>query len=352
MKNNEKKYTYKDAGVDIDAGNTLVERIKPLAKSTERQGSMSGLGGFGAFFDIGALNMKDPLLVSATDGVGTKLKIAIQTENHKNVGIDLVGMCVNDILCQGAEPLFFLDYFATGGLELDIAESVISGIAEGCKQSGCALIGGETAEMPGMYTKGDYDLAGFSVGAVERDATLPKLEDIKAGDILIGVPSNGLHSNGFSLVRKVTEENGFSYNEPAPFDKSVTLGDALLAPTRLYIKGVLPAIKSNLIKAAAHITGGGITENLPRVLPENVSSEIDTTSWNIPPVFMWLAEQGNITEDEMLKTFNCGVGLILAVSPENEREVLRILKENGETPFTIGHLTEKKDAGDSSVVYI
>lgn len=352
MKNNDKNYTYKDAGVDIDAGSELVERIKPLAKSTERQGCMSGLGGFGAFFDIGALGMKDPLIVSSTDGVGTKLKIAIKTKNHKNIGIDLVGMCVNDILCQGAEPLFFLDYFATGGLNLEIAESVIAGIARGCKESGCALVGGETAEMPGMYAKEDYDLAGFAVGAVERDQTLPKLDEIKNGDILIAIPSNGLHSNGFSLVRKVTEDNEFSYDEPAPFDESITLGEALLAPTRLYVKGVLPAIKEGLVKAAAHITGGGITENLPRVLPNNVASEIDMTSWQIPGVFMWLAKQGNINTAEMLKTFNCGVGMILVVSPENAEQTMKVLEENGEKPFKIGCLVEKQNEEDNNVIYI
>jgi len=314
--------TYADAGVDIDAGNELVERIKPAAKRTNRPGVMAGLGGFGAMFDLKAAGYNDPILVGATDGVGTKLRIAIDTGNVDGVGIDLVAMCVNDLVCQGAEPLFFLDYFATGKLELDQATRIINGIATGCEMSGCALIGGETAEMPGMYPEGDFDLAGFSVGAMERGTMLPA--EVKAGYVLLGLGSNGVHSNGYSLVRKIVEKSGLGWDSDCPFGEG-TLGAALLAPTALYVKGAVDALRNEpgVIKALAHITGGGLTENLPRVLPEGLAAEIDLNAWDILPVFKWLAEQGGLDEAEMLKTFNCGIGMI-AVVPEDKVDVARL----------------------------
>ena len=309
--------TYADAGVDIDAGNELVDRIKPAAIRTKRPGVMSGLGGFGAMFDLKGAGYKDPILVAATDGVGTKLRIAIDTGNVDGVGIDLVAMCVNDLVCQGAEPLFFLDYFATGKLELNQATRIIEGIAKGCELSGCALIGGETAEMPGMYPAGDFDLAGFSVGAMERGAELPK--DVAEGDMLLGLTSSGVHSNGYSLVRKLVEHSGLAWGDDCPWAEG-TLGEALLAPTTLYVKGAVAAM--NDVNALAHITGGGLTENLPRVLAEGMGADINLDAWELPAVFKWLAAQGGMKEAELLKTFNCGIGMI-AVVPADKVETAR-----------------------------
>ncbi|WP_166416383.1 phosphoribosylformylglycinamidine cyclo-ligase [Cochlodiniinecator piscidefendens] len=329
--------TYADAGVDIDAGNTLVERIKPAAKRTSRSGVMSGLGGFGAMFDLKAAGYNDPILVGATDGVGTKLRIAIDTGRFDTIGIDLVAMCVNDLVCQGAEPLFFLDYFATGKLELDAATTIIEGIAEGCSRSGCALIGGETAEMPGMYHGGDFDLAGFAVGAMERGADLPK--GVVAGDVLLGLASDGVHSNGYSLVRKVVEMSGLGWDADCPFGDG-NLGDALLAPTRLYVKQTLAAVRAGGVHALAHITGGGLTENLPRVLPEGMGADIDLGSWELPPVFRWLAETAGLAEAEMLKTFNAGVGMVLSVSADDVDAIEALLRAEGETVYRLGTVTE------------
>ena len=329
--------TYAQAGVDIDAGNALVERIKPAAKRTNRSGTMSGLGGFGALFDLKAAGYSDPILVAATDGVGTKLRIAIDTGNVDTIGIDLVAMCVNDLVCQGAEPLLFLDYFATGKLDVDQAARIIEGIATGCEQSGCALIGGETAEMPGMYHKGDFDLAGFAVGAMERGADLPA--GVQAGDVLLGLASNGVHSNGYSFVRKVVELSGLSWDAPSPFS-SGTLGEALLAPTRLYVKQALAAIRAGGVHGLAHITGGGLTENPPRVLPEGLACEIDLTAWQLPPVFRWLAQTANIAEAEMLKSFNCGIGMILVVAADRADDLAALLRDQGETVCTLGRVVE------------
>ena len=330
--------TYAQAGVDIDAGNDLIERIKPLAKATRRPGADAALGGFGALFDLKAAGYADPLLVSTTDGVGTKLKIAIDTDQHDTVGIDLVAMCVNDLLAQGAEPLLFLDYFATGKLNVEEATRVVAGIAEGCKQAGAALVGGETAEMPGMYSEGDYDLAGFSVGAVERGAVLPTLDTQKPGDLLIGLASSGPHSNGYSLVRRVVERSGLAWDAPAPFAEGKTLAQALMAPTRIYIKSVLPQIKAGRIKGAAHITGGGLIENPPRAIAEGLEAKFDWDAWALPPVFQWLAEIGGISEHELRRTFNCGVGMMLIVSPENLPDVLDGLLHAGEDAFVCGEL--------------
>ncbi|MGD9918457.1 MAG: phosphoribosylformylglycinamidine cyclo-ligase [Paenirhodobacter sp.] len=328
--------TYADAGVDIDAGNALVERIKPAAKRTGRSGTVSGLGGFGALFDLKAAGYTDPILVAATDGVGTKLRIAIDTGNVDTIGIDLVAMCVNDLVCQGAEPLFFLDYFATGKLELDPATRIIEGIAEGCAQSGCALIGGETAEMPGMYHKGDFDLAGFAVGAMERGADLPA--GVVAGDVLLGLGSNGVHSNGYSFVRKVVELSGLGWEADCPFAEG-TLGAALLAPTRLYVKQALAAVRAGGVHALAHITGGGLTENLPRVLPEGLGATIDLASWPLPGVFRWLAETAGMAEPELLKTFNCGIGMIAVVAADRAEALKALLEAEGETVTVIGAVT-------------
>ena len=330
--------TYAQAGVDIDAGNDLIERIKPLAKATRRPGADAALGGFGALFDLKAAGYADPLLVTTTDGVGTKLKIAIDTDQHDTVGIDLVAMCVNDLLAQGAEPLLFLDYFATGKLNVEEATRVVAGIAEGCKQAGAALVGGETAEMPGMYSEGDYDLAGFSVGAVERGAVLPTLDTQKPGDLLIGLGSSGPHSNGYSLVRRVVERSGLAWDAPAPFAEGKTLAQALMAPTRIYIKSVLPQIKAGRIKGAAHITGGGLIENPPRAIAEGLEAKFDWEAWALPPVFQWLAEVGGISEHELRRTFNCGVGMMLIVSPENLPDVLDGLLHAGEEAFVCGEL--------------
>ena len=328
--------TYADAGVDIDAGNALVERIKPAAKRTARSGVMAGLGGFGALFDLKGAGYTDPILVAATDGVGTKLRIAIDTGNVDTIGIDLVAMCVNDLVCQGAEPLFFLDYFATGKLELDAATRIIEGIAEGCAQSGCALIGGETAEMPGMYHDGDFDLAGFAVGAMERGADLPA--GVTEGDVLLGLASDGVHSNGYSLVRRVVEVSGLSWDDAAPFADGA-LGAALLAPTRLYVKPALAAVRAGGVHALAHITGGGLTENLPRVLPEGLGAAIDLGAWDLPPVFRWLAETGGMAERELLKTFNAGIGMVLVVDAARADAISEMLSEAGETVHRLGQVT-------------
>ncbi len=332
--------SYADAGVDIDAGNAFVEAIKPVVKSTNRPGSDTRIGGFGGLFDLKAAGFVDPVLVAANDGVGTKLLIAIEANLHNAVGVDLVAMCVNDLVVQGAEPLFFLDYIATGALDVAQAKIIVEGIAEGCRQAGCALIGGETAEMPGMYGASDYDLAGFSVGAVERDRLLPK-GDFKAGDKILGLASNGLHSNGFSLVRKVVENASLSWQSPAPFDGSKdepeTLAQALLAPTRIYVKPLLSAIcKFDGIRALAHITGGGLTENIPRILPPDMAAKIDLNAIIVPPVFSWLSAKGGINQMEMLRTFNCGVGMIVIVDDQQVAKVIDLLEAEGEQVSIIG----------------
>ncbi len=329
--------TYAQAGVDIDAGNALVERIKPAAKRTNRSGVASGLGGFGALFDLKDAGYSDPILVGATDGVGTKLRIAIDTGHVDGVGIDLVAMCVNDLVCQGAEPLFFLDYFATGKLDTDTAARVIEGIAEGCVRSGCALIGGETAEMPGMYPAGDFDLAGFAVGAMERGTALP--EGVQAGDVLLGLASDGVHSNGYSLVRKLVELSGLGWDADCPWGEG-SLGEVLLTPTRLYVKSLLEAIRAGGVHALAHITGGGLTENLPRVLPEGCGATIDLDAWDLPGVFQWMREVGGIEAGEMLKTFNCGIGMIVVVDAAEADALTRVLGAAGETVYRLGTVTE------------
>ncbi|TWG67574.1 MULTISPECIES: phosphoribosylformylglycinamidine cyclo-ligase [unclassified Aminobacter] len=340
--------TYSQAGVDIDAGNELVEKIKPMVRSTRRPGADGEIGGFGGLFDLRAAGFNDPVLVAANDGVGTKLKVAIEANKHDTVGIDLVAMCVNDLVVQGAEPLFFLDYFATGKLDPEQGASIVGGIAEGCRQAGCALIGGETAEMPGMYSEGDYDLAGFAVGAAERGALLPT-NDIVEGDVLLGLASSGVHSNGFSLVRRIVERSGLSWNDPAPFDKHKTLGEALLTPTRIYVKSILQAIRSTHgIKALAHITGGGFPENMPRVLPKDYAAELDLEAISVPKVFSWLASTGGVAHHEMMRTFNCGIGMVLVVAAGQAAQVAAVLTQAGETVTTIGRILPRRDAG---VVY-
>ncbi len=342
---NKAPITYRDAGVDIDAGNTLVEQIKPLVKATQRKGADGDIGGFGGLFDLKATGYKDPVLVAATDGVGTKLKIAIESGQHTTIGIDLVAMCVNDLIVQGAEPLFFLDYFATGKLEVAQAKDVISGIAEGCKLAGAALVGGETAEMPGMYRAGDYDLAGFSVGAVERDEILPRPE-MSVGDVIIALPSDGIHSNGYSLVRRLVENESLGWNAKAPWQPETTAAEALLTPTRIYVKSLLAALKGpggTGIRALAHITGGGITENVPRVLPDGLAAQIDLDTWDLPPVFAWLAKAGNMSQDELLRTFNCGIGMIVVVAEEAAKDVMQTLKDTGENPILIGRMVKASD---------
>jgi phosphoribosylformylglycinamidine cyclo-ligase len=331
--------TYAQAGVDIDAGAALVERIKPLAKATRRPGAEASLGGFGALFDLKAAGYDDPLLVTTTDGVGTKLKLAIDTGRHGTVGIDLVGMCVNDLLAQGAEPLMFLDYFATGKLDVEAAATVVAGIAEGCRQAGAALVGGETAEMPGLYNDGDYDLAGFSVGAVDRGRVLPRLDDQQAGDLLIGVASSGPHSNGYSLIRRIVERSGLAWTAPAPFQAGSDLADALLTPTRIYVRSVLPQIKAGRLKGLAHITGGGLVENPPRAIREGLAPRFDWNAWSLPPVFAWLQETGGLAEHELRRTFNCGLGLVLIAAPDAAPEVLQGLLQAGEDAFVCGELT-------------
>ena len=327
--------TYADAGVDIDAGNTLVEQIKPAAKSTNRPGVMDSLGGFGAMFDLKAAGFKDPILVSATDGVGTKLRIAIDTQNLDTVGIDLVAMCVNDLICQGAIPLFFLDYFATGKLEVNEASKVINGIAEGCRQANTALVGGETAEMPGMYDGKDFDLAGFAVGAMERGETLPR--NVSNGDVLIGMPSSGIHSNGYSLVRKIVENSGHSWNDDCPFGEG-SLAEHLLEPTKIYVKSAVSALKTGKLKALAHITGGGLTENLPRALPEGLGANINLDAWDRLPIFNWLIEQADLKMSEALKTFNCGIGMIAICSSDDFIDIISALKNSDCSPIIIGEI--------------
>ena len=336
----EKGLTYADAGVNIDEGDKLVDRIKPLVRATQRLGADGSIGGFGGAFDLKAAGFKDPVLISGTDGVGTKLRIAIDTGILNTVGIDLVAMCVNDILANGAEPLFFLDYFATGHLETDKAVAVVEGIAKGCKDSGAALIGGETAEMPGMYEEGDFDLAGFVVGAVERDAMLPRHNDMAAGDSLIGIASSGPHSNGYSLIRKIVERSGLSWDAPSPFSEGQTLGEALITPTKLYVSPLLPLLREGLISGLAHITGGGLTENTPRMLPKSLKADIDMQAWPRPEVFKWLQEMGGVAEAEMQRAFNCGIGMVLAVKPETMNDVLAKLDAAGETAWVIGQLAD------------
>jgi phosphoribosylformylglycinamidine cyclo-ligase len=330
--------TYRDAGVDIDAGEELVEAIKPLAASTRRPGADGSLGGFGGLFDLKAAGFKDPVLVSGTDGVGTKLMLAFATGRHETIGIDLVAMCVNDVLAQGAEPLFFLDYFATGKLETGVAAKVIKGIAEGCRQAGCTLVGGETAEMPGMYSPGHYDLAGFVVGAAERSDILPRTKDMKPGDVLIALPSSGPHSNGYSLIRRIVERTGLAWTDCAPFDEKAKLGEALLAPTRIYVKALLPLIRERWIKGLAHITGGGLTENAPRMCPDDLAPKFDDAALKLPPVFDWLQRAGSVADAEMRRTFNCGVGMMIAVDKTEADKVLAEFKVNGEAAFIAGEL--------------
>ncbi len=346
-KENPTGLSYLDAGVDIDAGNELVERIKPAVKSTNRKGVMTGIGGFGGLFQLDTQRYKEPLLVSGTDGVGTKLLLARQLDRHDTIGIDLVAMCVNDILTCGAEPLFFLDYYATGKLKIDNAQAVIEGIAEGCRQSGCALIGGETAEMPGMYGQDEYDLAGFTVGVVDR----PQLIDgsqIKSGHVVLGLKSSGPHSNGYSLIRKVLEQSG---DDPSmPMDGG-TLGEALLAPTRIYVKTILPLIEQHRIDGLAHITGGGISENIVRVIPEELGLEIDLTAWDLPEVFKWLQERGGIEEHEMLRTFNCGIGMVLLVAEEHVEQICLALAEADEDVVRLGRVIDHSDSAPR-VAYI
>lgn len=329
---------YKKAGVDIDAGDKLVRTIGPLAKATARPGADAALGGFGGLFDLKAAGFKDPILVSGTDGVGTKLKIAFETGRHNTIGVDLVAMCVNDVLAQGAEPLFFLDYFATGKLEPETAASVIEGVAEGCRQAGCALVGGETAEMPGLYGDGEYDIAGFCVGAVERDAVMPRAS--APGDVMIGIASSGAHSNGYSLIRKVASDTGASFDTPAPFDSSLSLGEALLAPTRIYVKSVLPLLKDPRVKAFAHITGGGLTDNTPRVLGKGLTPRYDENALDLPPLFQWLQKAGDLTDADMRRTFNCGIGGVIICAPDAVDEMITALTTAGETARVIGDIVE------------
>lgn len=330
-------YTYEQAGVSIAAGNALVRAIGPLAKSTRRPGADAELGGFGGFFDLKAAGFTDPLLVAANDGVGTKLKLAIEHNRHDGVGIDLVAMCANDLIVQGAEPLFFLDYYATAKLDNDVATRVVASIAEGCKQAGCALIGGETAEMPGMYTDGDYDLAGFCVGAVERSQVLTG-HRVKSGDLILGLASSGVHSNGFSLVRRLAADKGWKLDRPALFDQDVLLIDALMAPTRIYVKALLPLVRADKIAAMAHITGGGLLENIPRVLPQDLHATIDADAWPQPRLMAFLQAQGNIEPEEMARTFNCGVGMAIVVDEAAATDVSTALEAAGETVFRIGHV--------------
>jgi len=342
--------TYAQAGVDIDAGNRLVDMIKPLVKATARPGADAEIGGFGGLFDLKRAGFSDPVLVAATDGVGTKVKIAIETGLHDTIGIDLVAMSVNDLVVQGAEPLFFLDYFACGKLEPETGAAIVAGVAKACKQSGCALIGGETAEMPGLYAAGDYDLAGFAVGAAERGTLLPR-GDIGPGDVVLGIASSGVHSNGFSLVRKVVQASGLPWNAPAPFDPSRKLGEAMLTPTRLYVKSCLAAIReTKAVKALAHITGGGFPDNIPRVLPDGLGVTIDLTRVPVLPVFRWMARTGNVAESEMLRTFNCGVGMIVVVEAAKADAVAAVLAREGESVVTLGRVTDAK-SGAPRVAY-
>ena len=337
--------TYAQAGVDIDAGNAMVEKIKPAVRSTRRPGADGEIGGFGGLFDLKAAGFVDPVLVAANDGVGTKVKVAIESGRHGTVGIDLVAMCVNDLVVQGAEPLFFLDYFATGKLDPDQGAAIVGGIAEGCRQAGCALIGGETAEMPGLYQGGDYDLAGFAVGAAERGQLLPT-DDVVEGDVLLGIASSGLHSNGFSLVRRIVAQSGLKWTDKAPFAVGQTLGEALLEPTRIYVRSILKAIReTHGIKALAHITGGGFPENIPRVLPKDFAAELDLEEIDVPPVFSWLARIGGVAPAEMMRTFNCGIGMVTVVAAGQAAQVAADLQAAGETVTPIGRILPRRDAG-------
>jgi phosphoribosylformylglycinamidine cyclo-ligase len=335
--------------VDIDAGNALVEAIKPLARATARAGTAAGLGGFGAFFDLKAAGYRDPVLVATTDGVGTKLKLAIATGTHDSIGIDLVAMCVNDLVVQGAEPLFFLDYFASGRLDVETGTAIIAGVAEGCRQAGCALIGGETAEMPGMYAGGDYDRAGFAVGAVERGAAITG-ETVVAGDVILGLAASGPHSNGFSLVRRIVEASGLALDAPAPFAPDASLGAALLTPTRIYVKSCLSAARTGKVKAFAHITGGGLVENVPRVLPEGLAAAFDATAWPLPPVFGWLMRTGGVAEAEMARVFNCGLGMVAVAAPEDAEPLAALLAAHGERVYRVGRIVERAAGAPGSVI--
>ena len=336
--------SYKKAGVDIDTGAALVRAIKPLAKGTARAGATGTLGGFGGLFDLRAAGYRDPILVAGTDGVGTKLMLAIASGRHQEVGVDLVAMCVNDVIVQGARPLFFLDYYATGRLELETGRSILAGIARGCREAGCALIGGETAEMPGLYAVGDYDLAGFCVGAAERDDLLTG-EGIEPGDLVLGLASTGLHSNGFSLVRRIVADQGLDTNGPAPFAPETSLGEALLVPTRIYVESCLAALAAGGVKAFAHITGGGLIENLPRMLPDEVAIELEPLTWPIPEVFSWLLRAGQLSVPETLRTFNCGIGMALVTAPERAEALSRLLVEAGESVHIIGRIVERPAGG-------
>eukprot|EP01037_Dinobryon_pediforme_P006290 gene6290-6362_t len=345
MTKSNSKLTYADAGVDIDAGNALVEDIKPHVRATRRPGADAEIGGFGGLFDLKAAGFVDPILVAANDGVGTKVKIAIESGLHSTIGIDLVAMCVNDLIVQGAEPLFFLDYYATGKLDPKVGADIVKSIAKGCIDSGCALIGGETAEMPGLYAAGDYDLAGFAVGAAERGTLLPR-GDIGTGDVLIGLASSGVHSNGFSLVRKIVERSGLSWADPAPFADTMSLAEALLVPTRLYVKPLLQVLRAGApVKALAHITGGGFPDNIPRVLPDGCGAELDLNAIAVPPVFGWLAREGNVAQNEMLRTFNCGIGMVVVVAENDTAATLAALQEAGETAILLGRITSH-DSGE------
>jgi phosphoribosylformylglycinamidine cyclo-ligase len=338
MANKGPGLTYASSGVDIDAGNRMVELIKPLVRATARPGADAEIGGFGGVFDLKRAGFKDPVLVAATDGVGTKLVIAIETGKHDTIGIDLVAMSVNDLVVQGAEPLFFLDYFACGTLSPEAGAAIVAGVARACKESGCALIGGETAEMPGLYKAGDYDLGGFAVGAVERGEILPR-PNVEEGDAVIGLASSGLHSNGFSLARKIAERSGLKWNSPAPFAPSQSLGEAMLTPTRLYVKSCLAAIReTKAVKALAHITGGGFTENIPRALPKHLGVAIDLPNVKVPPIFKWLAATGNVVESEMLRTFNCGIGMVAIVPAAQADAVMKVFTREGETVTRIGEV--------------
>ncbi len=338
----EKGLTYAEAGVDIDAGNRMVELIKPLVRATARAGADAEIGGFGGLFDLKRAGFTDPVLVAATDGVGTKVKIAIETGRHETIGIDLVAMSVNDLVVQGAEPLFFLDYFACGQLKPEVGASVVKGVAEGCRQAKCALIGGETAEMPGLYQPGDYDLAGFAVGAAERGTLLPRA-DIAAGDVVLGLASSGVHSNGYSLVRKIVQQTGLRWDAPAPFDPARDLGAALIEPTRIYVTSCLTAIReTKAVKALAHITGGGFPENIPRVLPKGLGAEIDLSRVPVTPVFKWLAEAGKVAQSEMLRTFNCGIGMVVVADASRADAVMAAFAGAGETVVHLGHLVPAK----------
>jgi phosphoribosylformylglycinamidine cyclo-ligase len=332
-------FTYADAGVDIDAGNRMVELIKPLVRATARRGADGEIGGFGGIFDLKSAGYSDPVLVASTDGVGTKVKIAVETGRHGTIGIDLVAMSVNDLVVQGAEPLFFLDYFACSKLDPEIGAAVVGGIAQGCRQAGCALIGGETAEMPGIYQSGDYDLAGFAVGAAERGMLLPR-GDVAVGDVVLGLKSSGVHSNGFSLVRKVASHAGLDWKAPAPFDATKSLGEAVLEPTRIYVKSCLAAIReTKAVKALAHITGGGFPDNIPRVLPKGLGVTVDLARVPVLPVFQWLARAGNVAQEEMLRTFNCGIGMVLVAAPKDAQAIAAVLQREGDNVVELGQVT-------------